>query len=143
MTVVEREKQLGGLATWHDFGGFYWDRFYHVILPSDKHLIRFVDELGLADRLEWRRTYTGFFVDDMMYSISNNLEFLRFPLLSMISKMRLAWTMLYCARINDWKRLEKILRTTGAEPHCTDTRSLCSWNQFRQPRGVASLTDCN
>ena len=45
VTVLERAEQLGGPATWHDFGGFYWDRFYHVILPSDRHLIAFVDEL--------------------------------------------------------------------------------------------------
>ena len=51
VTVLEREEQLGGLATYHDFGGFYWDRFYHVILPSDQHLIQFVDDLGLAEKL--------------------------------------------------------------------------------------------
>lgn len=108
VAVFEREQQLGGLATYHDFGGFFWDRFYHVILPSDRHLIQFVDDLGLKDELEWRRTYTGFYVDNHLYSISSNMEFLRFPLLPMISKMRLAWTMLYCSRIDDWKRLERI-----------------------------------
>ncbi len=108
VTVLEREEQLGGLATYHDFGGFYWDRFYHVILPSDQHLIQFVADLGLTENLEWQRTYTGFYVDNHLYSISSNLEFLKFPLLSLISKIRLAWTMLYCSRINDWKRLERI-----------------------------------
>ena len=91
-TVLEREEQLGGLATYHDFGDFYWDRFYHVILPSDRHLIEFIDELGLTDKLEWQRTYTGFYVDNTLYSISSNLEFLKFPLLSLSSKIRLAWT---------------------------------------------------
>lgn len=108
VTVLEREKQLGGLATYHDFGGFYWDRFYHVILPSDRNLIEFIDDLGLTDNLEWQRTYTGFYVDNYLHSISSNLEFLRFPLLSLVSKIRLAWTMIYCSRIDDWKRLEGI-----------------------------------
>ena len=108
VTVLERDEQLGGLATHHDFGGFYWDRFYHVILPSDRNLIRFVDELGLSGRLEWRRTYTGFYVDNHLHSISSNMEFLKFPLLSLIAKCRLAWTMIYCSRINDWRRLEQV-----------------------------------
>lgn len=108
VTVLERDEQVGGLATWHDYGRFHWDRFYHVILPSDRHLIGFVDDLGLSDALEWRRTYTGFYVDGRMHSISSNLEFLRFPLLSPFSKCRLAWTMLYGARIDDWRRLESI-----------------------------------
>ena len=36
------------------------------------------------------------------------MEFLRFPPLSLWSKFRLALTILYCSRINNWKRLEKI-----------------------------------
>ncbi len=121
VTVVETSPQLGGLATWHDFGGFYWDRFYHVILPTDRHLIQFVSDIGLSKQLEWRRTYTGFYVDGAMHSISSNMEFLKFPLLSLTSKVRLALTMLYCARIDDWKRLESetaeafLLRTSGKE----------------------------
>jgi protoporphyrinogen oxidase len=71
-------------------------------------LIAFVDELGLTNHLEWQRTYTGFFVDDRMHSISSNLEFLKFPLLSLMSKARLAWTRLYCSRIDDWKSLENV-----------------------------------
>ena len=108
VTVLERDEQIGGLATWHDFGDFEWDRFYHVILPSDRHLIGFIRDLGLESDLEWRRTYTGFFVDRKLYSISSNLEFLRFPLLSLFSKIRLAWTILYGSRIDDWRRLEKV-----------------------------------
>jgi len=108
VTVIERSSEIGGLATWHDFGGFYWDRFYHVILPSDRNLIQFVRDLGLEDDLTWRRTYTGFYVDKTLHSISSNMEFLRFPLLSLFSKARLAWTMLYGSRIKDWQRLESV-----------------------------------
>lgn len=108
VTVYERDNQLGGLATHHDFGGFYWDRFYHVILPSDRNLIQFIEDIGVGPELEWQRTYTGFYVDDRLYSISSNLEFLRFPLLSIFAKIRLAWTMIYCSRISDWRRLERI-----------------------------------
>jgi len=108
VVVLEREPQIGGLATWQDYGGFFWDRFYHVILPTDRYLIELIHELGLEAELEWSRTYTGFFVDRRLHSISSNLEFLRFPLLSLWSKFRLAWTMLYGSRINDWRRLETI-----------------------------------
>lgn len=108
VTVLEQGSQVGGLSTWHDYGKFSWDRFYHVILPSDRHLIQLVDELGLAPLLRWRRTYTGFYVDGRMHSISSNVEFLRFPLLSLFSKMRLAWTMFYGSRIDDWRSLEKV-----------------------------------
>lgn len=108
VTVFERAEQAGGLATYQDHGEFIFDRFYHVILPTDRELISFVNELGLGPELRWQTTLTGFFVDRKEYSVSNALEYLKFPPLSLWSKMRLAFTILYCSRINDWRRLESI-----------------------------------
>jgi protoporphyrinogen oxidase len=104
--VYERAPQPGGLATWHDFGRFVWDRFYHVILPSDTSLVEFIRRIGLGDRLRWRATRTGYYVDRQFHSLSSGLDFLRFPPLGLWSKFRLALTILYCSRINDWRRLE-------------------------------------
>jgi protoporphyrinogen oxidase len=106
VTVYERAVQPGGLATWHDFGAFTWDRFYHVILPTDSALVEFMRRIGLGDRLRWRPTQTGFYVDRAFHPLSSGLDFLRFPLLGLWSKFRLAATILYCSRISDWKRLE-------------------------------------
>ena len=108
VTVFERDKQLGGLTTYHDYGLFFWDRFYHVILPSDNHLIGFLKDIALGDQIHWSRTLTGFYVDHQFYSISGSLEFLRFPLVSVWGKIRLALTILYCSRIRDWQRLETV-----------------------------------
>lgn len=104
--VFERAPQVGGLATWHDFGRFTWDRFYHVILPSDTALIEFIGRLGLADRLRWRATQTGYYVDRRFHPLSNGIDFLRFPPLNLWNKMRLALGILYCSRIEDWRGLE-------------------------------------
>ena len=108
VTVLERADQLGGLATYQDHGQFTFDRYYHVILPTDRHLINFINDIGLSDQLRWETTLTGFFVDEKIYSMSNALEFLKFPPLSLWGKARLAFTILYCSRINNWRRLETI-----------------------------------
>lgn len=108
VSLFERERQPGGLATYQDHGSFVFDRFYHVILPTDNHLVEFIKGIGLGDELRWKQTYTGFYVDGKTHSVSNAIEFLRFPPLSLWSKIRLAFTILYCSRINDWKRLESI-----------------------------------
>src|SRR5262245_5209851 len=108
VTVYERAEQPGGLATWHDFGPFTWDRYYHVILPSDTALVQFMRRIGLGGSLRWRATCTGFYVDRAMHSLSSGLDFLRFPLLGLWSKFRLAATILYCSRIRDWKPLESV-----------------------------------
>jgi protoporphyrinogen oxidase len=108
VTIFEQATQPGGLATYQDHGPFVFDRYYHVILPSDRYLMSFIREIGLGDELRWETTLTGFWVDRQMHSVSSSLEFLKFKPLSLWSKFRLAMTILYCSRINDWKRLEKI-----------------------------------
>ena len=135
VTVFERAQQVGGLATWQDFGRFVWDRFYHVILPSDSPLIRFVGDIGLGSELRWAATKTGYYVDHQFYGLSNNAEFLKFPPLSLWSKFRLALTILYCARIRDWRRLEKV----KVEDWLIRTSGRATFEKFWQPLLLAKL----
>jgi protoporphyrinogen oxidase len=111
VTVFEGALQSGGLAAPARIGPYTWDRFYHVILASDSYLRAFLDELGLTERLRWGTTRTGFFVDGRLFSMSSTLEFLRFPPLSLVQKVRLAATIWHAARIRNWRPLELTLAT--------------------------------
>lgn len=133
--VYEKSEQIGGLATWHDFDRFVWDRFYHVILPTDSALLGFMKRIGLGDQVKWGATQTGYYVDSNFYSLSNNVDFLRFPPLSLWSKFRLAATILYCARIDDWRTLEKIT----VESFLRRTSGNATFEKFWQPLLLAKL----
>ncbi|MEQ1718916.1 MAG: NAD(P)/FAD-dependent oxidoreductase [Hyphomicrobium sp.] len=135
VTVFERAPQVGGLTTWHDFGQFVWDRFYHVILPTDSALLGLMKRLGLNDDLRWAVTSTGYYVDTSFYPLSNNTDFLKFPPLGLWSKFRLAATVLYCSRINDWRRLEKIT----VEEFLRKTSGDATFEQFWKPLLLAKL----
>lgn len=108
VTLIEAAPATGGLASPQSIGGHRWDRFYHVILLSDANLRGLLAELELAHLLRWKTTRTGFFVDGHLYSLSDSVEFLAFPPLSLADKLRLAFTILYASRIRDWRRLEEI-----------------------------------
>lgn len=135
ITILEKENQLGGLATYHDFGPFIWDRFYHVILPSDAELIGFLEEIGLAAQLRWQKTRTGYFVNEQMYSVSNTLEFFRFPLINLLGKIRLSLTVLYCSRLKNWRQLEKI----SVEDWLVRTCGRKTYEKFWEPLLLAKL----
>src|SRR2546423_2039403 len=98
VTVLEAGPQPGGLATFHDFGPFCWDKFYHCILTSDAALLQLIHDLGLSDELHWTETKTGFFVDGSIHSMSSALDFLRFRPLSVWAKIRLGLGILYASR---------------------------------------------
>ncbi|QCX01650.1 NAD(P)/FAD-dependent oxidoreductase [Aggregatimonas sangjinii] len=107
-TIFERDSQLGGLTTYQDYGDFVWDKFYHVITPTDQELVELLQEVGLDKKLHWRRSLTGYYTDKKFYSLSSSKEFLMFPVLGLIDKIRLGYTLFRGAQINDWKSLEKI-----------------------------------
>ena len=106
--LIESRDHLGGLADAWTIGDTTWDRHYHVVLESDRRVIDLLEDLGLADALEWRTTRTGFFTDGSLHSMSNAWEFLRFPPLDLVSKLRLALTILWCSRIREGEALERI-----------------------------------
>jgi protoporphyrinogen oxidase len=108
VTVLEAADHLGGLADAWQLGDITWDRHYHVTLLSDSYLRGLLRELDLDDDMKWVQTRTGFYVDGRLYSMSSSLEFLRFPPLGMIDKLRLGWTIFHASRIRDWKALEQI-----------------------------------
>src|SRR5579862_1593343 len=106
VTLFEGAPELGGLASPWSLGDVVWDRHYHVTLLSDSFLRGLLRELGLEDDMRWVTTRTGFFCDGRLYSLSNSLEFLKFPPLGLLDKARLAMTILYAARVKNWRRLE-------------------------------------
>ncbi len=108
VTLIEAAPELGGLASAWNLDGLIWDRHYHVTLLSDTNLRAILKELHLDEEMEWVTTRTGCYAGGKLYSVSNSLEFLRFPPLSLIDKVRLALTILYGSRVTDWKRLEQI-----------------------------------
>jgi protoporphyrinogen oxidase len=108
VTLIEAAPHLGGLADAWTVGDVTWDRHYHVILMSDLRTRKLLAELGLEDDLVWAETKTGFYTDGTLYGMSNTAEFLKFPPLRLIDKLRLGGTIFYASKIRNWKRLEKI-----------------------------------
>ena len=108
VTVFESASEIGGLASAWQIGGVVWDKHYHVTLLSDSFTRKIVEEIGLADEFEWVETKTGFYSGGKLFSMSNSLEFLKFPPLDLVSKFRLGATIFYASRVKDWKALEKI-----------------------------------
>jgi len=108
VTIFEAASELGGLASAWKLNGISWDRHYHVTLLSDSHLRDLLDTLKLDSEMKWVETRTGFYMGGKLYSMSNSVEFLKFPPLSLIGKFRLGATIAYASRVKDWKRLESI-----------------------------------
>lgn len=108
VTLFEARPHLGGLVHWLELEpGLFVDKFYHCILRSDVDLQALIAELGLADRLRWRATQSGFFARGQLYPVSTGRELLMLPVLSWPDRLRLVFTILYAQRYRDWAALDR------------------------------------
>ncbi len=107
VTLLEARSTLGGLADAWSVGDVRWDRHYHVTLLSDSNLLALLKDLGLESELNWVETKTGFYTGGQFYSMSNTAEFLAFPPLTLMEKLRLGGTIFLGSKIRDWRRLER------------------------------------
>jgi protoporphyrinogen oxidase len=109
VTIFESGDKPGGLTSSWQMDGVIWDKFYHVILMSDTNTRRLIEEIGLGNEFKWIETKTGFYSGGKLYSMSNLIEFFKFPPINLIDKFRLGLTIFWASRITNWRRLEKIV----------------------------------
>lgn len=106
--VVEKENRLGGACSWTEIGGTIVDRFYHVIMADDGRIFRFMDDLGLHNNYGFTTTRMGIFDGKKSNPINTAREFLMYPNLSLLNKLKLAYTIIYCRFCKNWKKLESM-----------------------------------
>lgn len=108
VTIYESAEKVGGLTSSWEIDGVVWDKFYHVILMSDLNTRKILKEMGLEKDLNWVETKTGFYSDGKLYSMSNLVEFFKFPPINLVDKFRLGVTIFAASKIKNWQELEEV-----------------------------------
>lgn len=113
VSLIEAANELGGLAAPWELetkagASVTWDRHYHVTLLSDSFTRGVLRELGLEAEMQWVETGTGYLSAGSLSPMSNALEYLSLPGLSMLDKARVAATIVYASRVTDFRRLEEL-----------------------------------
>lgn len=108
VTIYESSEKVGGLTSSWEMNGTIWDKYYHVILMSDLNTRKILKEIGLENDLRWVETKTGFYSNGKLYSMSNIIEFFKFPPINLIDKFRLGLTIFAASKIKNWQKLEGI-----------------------------------
>lgn len=91
--VFEADSVAGGMSASFDFDGVQLERYYHFINMPDTALFGLLREQGMEDALRWQPTRMGFFRPDpqghgRLYEWGNPLALLRFPGVSLLTRIR-------------------------------------------------------
>jgi protoporphyrinogen oxidase len=108
VTVYEGDKVAGGMAAHFDFDGLSIERFYHFVCKADRPLFDLMAELGIADKMIWRETSMGYFIDGNHYDWGDPVSLLKFPRLPVTAKLRYGLQMFLQTRRKRWDDLENV-----------------------------------
>jgi len=95
VTLYEASDQLGGLGTFFQYRNVFLEKFYHCMLPSDKHLLGLLREIDLENKVYWKDTSFGFMHKGELYGLNTPFELLCFRPLSFIDRFRVGLTGLW------------------------------------------------
>jgi protoporphyrinogen oxidase len=108
VTVIEAGKTFGGLLSTFDIGGNKLERYYHHFFTQDIELNWMIEELGIADKLFFKKTSMGVFKDDKIYGFNTVSDLFRFKPIKFLDKLKFGLTSLYLGKYADWRKLEHV-----------------------------------
>lgn len=108
VTVLEREPDIGGLASAFRTKGQPLETFYHHWFKSDGHVMDLVANLGCRDGVMSMPARTGAYFKNKFFKLSRPLDVLRFKPLGLVDRVRLGLMVLHVRRIKDWRVLESV-----------------------------------
>jgi protoporphyrinogen oxidase len=104
--VFEAGPVPGGMSAHFDFGGISLERFYHFICRTDQSTFDLLTDLGIEDKLRWVPTSMGLCLNGVLRPWGNPLALLRFPGISLFTKLRYGFFGIVCMLRNAWPELE-------------------------------------
>jgi protoporphyrinogen oxidase len=106
VTVLEADKQPGGMAAHFDFGGLSIERYYHFICRTDYPTFELLRELGIESKLRWRVTSMGLYARGRLSDWGNPVALLKFRGMGLIDKFRYGLFAFISAKRDSWPSLE-------------------------------------
>lgn len=109
VTIFEKEKVLGGLATGSKFRPnwqWYLESFFHHLFTSDYAARNLITELGLEGKLFWLHPKTSIFYQGKISQFDSPFSVLKFPHLSVPEKIRTGMATVYLKTLSKWRTFE-------------------------------------
>lgn len=104
--IIEKENSLGGLASSYKINNFRIDNYYHLIFSTDDILLKIINDLGLNDRLVWKKVRMDMYYKDRFYPFTSPFDLLLFRPLKFLDRIRFGINILKLRRTESFEYLD-------------------------------------
>lgn len=109
VTIVEAAPRPGGLLATFDVGdGHRLEHFYHHFFIHDAEINWLLDQLGLTDRVIFRKTTMGIFRSGRLYPFNGPRDLLRFDAIGLAARFRFGLSSAMLAWLKGYSEKEQL-----------------------------------
>ena len=108
VTIIEAANKPGGLAAGFKQPNWDWslEKFYHHWFASDADLLRLASDIGVRERVLFKRPTTVSFWNGAFYPLDSPMAALTFPGLSLLDKVPFGLSTIYLKLTSNWQAME-------------------------------------
>ncbi|MBT34201.1 MAG: FAD-dependent oxidoreductase [Thalassobius sp.] len=108
VTVIEADKNFGGLLNTFEIAGNRLEFFYHHFFTHDAEINWLVKELGLEDQLLFYNSSMGVYQNGKIFPFNSPFDLLKFSPINFLDKLRFGFSSIYMGKFTSWKQYENI-----------------------------------
>jgi len=108
VVLVEKNEEPGGLLRTFPIGGSRLEFYYHHFFNHDAEINWLINELGLSEKLIYRKSSMGIFRKGKIHPFDSPLDLLSFPPMNILDKLRFGLSGLYMGKLADWRKFEGV-----------------------------------
>ncbi len=108
VTVIEASNSFGGLLNTFEVGGTQLERYYHHFFTHDAEINWMIRDLGIEDKLTYRKTKMGVYYQGKVYGFTTSKDLMSFTPFGWMDKLRFGLSGLYLGKKADWRKNESI-----------------------------------
>lgn len=108
VTILESGKVFGGLLNTFELNGSRLEYYYHHFFTHDAELNWLIKDLGIEDKLFFKKTSMGVFRKGKIFEFNSAFDLLRFKPINFVDKIRFGVTSLFLGKLGNWEKYENV-----------------------------------
>ena len=106
VSIFEKDNNIGGIAQTIGTFDTMLEKHYRHIFKSDSYVLKLLDELNLADQLQWNETKMGYYTNNKIFHFGTPISLLKFKPLNLWQKFLFGLSIIHIKLIKNYKKLE-------------------------------------
>lgn len=106
--IIESGNEVGGLLNTFEIGGNRLEKYYHHFFRQDAEFHWLLKELGLTNKIIYKKTTMGVFREGHLYDFNSPKDLFSFKPINLVDIARFGFTSLYLGKVADWRKSENI-----------------------------------